>query len=48
LANSVLGGKVSGAGTTVEKFRNLADTKDRIVADVDSSGNRTNIVRDLV
>ena len=47
LANSVLGGKVSGAGTGTETFRDLADTKDRVVATVDSSGNRTVVTRTL-
>jgi hypothetical protein len=47
LYDAVLGGKVSGAGTSTETFRDLADTKDRIVATVDSSGNRTAITRDL-
>ena len=47
LANAVLGGKVSGASTGTETFRNLADTKNRVVATVDSSGNRTAITRDL-
>lgn len=46
LHNSVLAGKVSGAGTGTETFRDLADIKDRIVATVDSSGNRTAITRD--
>lgn len=47
LANAVLGGKVSGASTGTESFRDLADTKNRVVATVDSSGNRTAITRDL-
>ena len=47
LSNAVLGGKVSGAGTGTETFRNLADTKDRLVVTVDSSGNRTALTRDL-
>ena len=47
LSNAVLGGKVSGANTTTETFRDLADTKDRAVFTVDSSGNRTNVTRDL-
>lgn len=47
LSNAVLGGKVSGAGTGTETFRNLADTKDRLVVTVDSSGNRTAITLDL-
>lgn len=40
-------GKVSGGGTTTVTIRNIADTKDRIVATVDSDGNRTAITRDL-
>lgn len=47
LSNAVLGGKVSGAGTTTNTFRDLADTKDRVVATVDASGNRTAITRNL-
>lgn len=40
--------KLSGAGTGTETFRNaVADSKDRIVATVDSSGNRTAITYDL-
>lgn len=34
-------GKLSGAGTGTETFRNKADTVNRVVATVDSSGNRT-------
>jgi hypothetical protein len=41
LANAVLGGKVSGAQTGIETFRDLADTKNRVVSHVDSNGNRT-------
>jgi len=40
-------GKVSGGGTTTVTIRDIADTKDRIVATVDSDGNRTAITRDL-
>ena len=47
LSNAVLGGKVSGAGTGTETFRDIADTVDRVVATVDSSGNRTAITLDL-
>jgi hypothetical protein len=34
-------GKSSGGGTTSVAFRDMADSKDRIAATVDSSGNRT-------
>lgn len=47
LMNAVLGGKVVGAGTGTEHFRNIGDTKDRVVATVDSLGNRLNVLRDL-
>jgi hypothetical protein len=47
LMNAVLGGKVSGAGTGTETFRNPADTKDRVISTVDSNGNRTNVSTDL-
>ena len=36
-------GKSSGGGTTDIRFRDQADTKDRIIATVDKRGNRTNI-----
>jgi hypothetical protein len=41
LANSVLGGKISGAQSGVETFRDLGDTKDRLVSTVDTKGNRS-------
>lgn len=44
---AVMGGKVSGAGTGTETFRNLPDTINRVVATVDANGNRTAITRDL-
>ena len=47
LLSAVLGGKVSGAGTGTETFRDIADTVDRVVVTVDSSGNRTAIMLDL-
>lgn len=48
LVVAATGGTVSGAGTTTITFRNaLSDTKDRITATVDSSGNRTAITYDL-
>ena len=43
---SALAGKVSGAEDTPIIFRDVNDTKNRIVATVDSSGNRTAITRD--
>lgn len=39
-------GKVTGAGTTTVRFRDDADTKDRIVASVDSNGNRITVTKD--
>lgn len=47
LANAALGGKASGLDTTNPKYRDLADTKDRIDATVDASGNRSAVTRDL-
>ena len=46
LQNAVLLGKVSGAGSGTEVFRDINDTKNRVTATVDSSGNRTAITRD--
>jgi hypothetical protein len=43
---AVLAGKVSGAGTGTEVFRDINDTKDRVTATVDSNGNRTAITLD--
>jgi len=39
-------GKASGGGTTTIAFRDNADSKDRIVKTVDSSGNRSAVVLD--
>lgn len=47
LMASVLTGKSSGGGTTTIVFRDIDDTKDRIVATVDGDGNRTAVVRDV-
>jgi lipoprotein-anchoring transpeptidase ErfK/SrfK len=44
--HSALTGKVTGAGTTTERFRDIADTKDRIIYTVDANGNRTAVVQD--
>ena len=47
LQAAVLAGKVSGAGTASEIFRNaVADSKARITATTDPNGNRTTIVAD--
>lgn len=46
LMASVLTGKVSGAGTGVEVFRDMNDLKNRVSMTVDSSGNRTGVVID--
>ena len=43
---SVLTGKSTGGGTSTIKFRDNADTKDRITATVDADGNRTSITTD--
>lgn len=45
LQNSAAAGKVSGAGTTTVTIRDLADTKDRIVATTDVDGNRSAVTR---
>ena len=47
LANAANAAKVSGAATSTFTIRDLADTKDRIVATVDADGNRTAVTRDL-
>lgn len=39
-------GKSTGGGTSINKFRNSADEKNRIVATVDANGNRTTITLD--
>lgn len=47
LHNAALGGKASGLETTEATYRDVGDTKDRIVATVDTDGNRTAITLDL-
>lgn len=45
---AILGAKLSGAGSGTEVFRNaVADSKNRVTATVDTSGNRTAITYDL-
>lgn len=43
---SVLAGKSTGGGGTTITFRNVDDTKDRVVATVDNSGNRSAVTLD--
>lgn len=43
---SVLAGKASGLNTTTARFRDMADSKDRVVAAVDPDGNRGSVARD--
>lgn len=45
--SAALSGKLSGAGTSLVKIRDLEDTKDIISAVVDSSGNRLTVTLDL-
>jgi hypothetical protein len=47
LLNSASGAKLSGAGTATVFIRDLGDTKDRVTATVDASGNRSAVTRDL-
>jgi hypothetical protein len=44
---SALAAKLSGANTRTVKIRDAGDTKNRIVASVDSAGNRTAVTLDL-
>lgn len=46
LMAAMLLGKVSGAGTATEVFRDTADAKDRVTMTVDASGNRTAVTLD--
>jgi hypothetical protein len=46
IITAVLAGKVSGANTGTETFRDVSDTKDRVITTVDAQGNRTGIVLD--
>jgi hypothetical protein len=47
LMSAVLAGKASGAGTSVVKFRDVGDTKDRVTASVDQVGNRLTVTTDV-
>jgi hypothetical protein len=44
---AVLAGKASGGGTGTIRFRDLADTKDRLTLSVDGQGNRSAVALDL-
>lgn len=46
LQSAVLLGKASGLGTATARFRSLDDAKDRVVATVDESGNRSAVTLD--
>lgn len=46
IQNSLSAGKTSGGGTGTITFRDLADTKNRISATIDGSGNRTAVTID--
>ncbi len=48
VVRAALLGKLSGGGTFTLRFRNRADTRDRIVATVDAVEDRTNIVTDVL
>lgn len=47
LLNAAAGGKASGLDTSTAHYRDLADTKDRILATTTADGNRTAITLDL-
>lgn len=44
---AVLSGKATGGGGNAIAFRDVADTKDRVVLTVDNNGNRSGVTRDL-
>lgn len=44
LISAALAGKISGAGTATVTIRDVNDTEDRIVATVDTNGNRTAVI----
>lgn len=47
IVTAILAGKVSGAGTGSESFRNLGDTKNRVIITTDQSGNRLGATYDV-
>lgn len=46
LGAAVLFGKANGLGTTTANYRDIGDSKNRIVATVDADGNRSAVTRD--
>jgi len=46
IMGAIMFGKASGGNTTNIKFRDVADTKDRIDETVDAYGNRTSVTLD--
>ena len=48
LITAAMAGKVTGADSSTIRFRDLADTKDRITAQVDDKGNRTALSYDVL
>lgn len=44
--HAVLAGKVNGAGTATENFRDVSDSKNRLTVSADEFGNRTMVVAD--
>lgn len=47
LANAANAGKTNGMGTATAHLRDLEDTKNRVTASLDASGNRTSITLDV-
>lgn len=47
LVDAVLAGKASGGATTTMRYRNPADTKNRVTATVDADGNRSAVTLDF-
>jgi len=46
LGAALMFGKTAGFGTTENRFRNMGDTKNRVIATLDGSGNRTGVTLD--
>jgi hypothetical protein len=48
LMAAAMAGKISGAEGSTIAFRDLSDTKNRITATVDTSGNRLSVTKDVI